>query len=161
MIWNSSTWNDENYFNFNAIDAYKTFPLIVTQITNNLFFRADCSKADTPGNAPEHNGLTQFGRVRTAFQIILFLLLLCPTHATNQSWNVEKRILESILYFLLKICKDRWRVSHIFIHGDWTYLPNIFVSFWKWGDVFTFFNNSDYDTISMQAYLLYRKRKST
>ena len=27
-------------------------------------FRADCSKADVPGNTPEHNGLTQFGRVR-------------------------------------------------------------------------------------------------
>jgi hypothetical protein len=28
-----------------------------------LFYRADCSKADVPGNTPEHNGLTQFGRV--------------------------------------------------------------------------------------------------
>ena len=28
-----------------------------------LIFRADCSKADVPGNKAEHNGLTQFGRV--------------------------------------------------------------------------------------------------
>ena len=28
------------------------------------FFRADCSKVDLPGVEPEHNGLTQFGRVR-------------------------------------------------------------------------------------------------
>ena len=28
-----------------------------------MIFRADCSKADVPGNKAEHNGLTQFGRV--------------------------------------------------------------------------------------------------
>ena len=31
--------------------------------------RADCSKADVPGNKAEHNGLTQFGRVSIVLPI--------------------------------------------------------------------------------------------
>ena len=37
--------------------------------------RADCSKADVPGNKAEHNGLTQFGRVRILSHAVLLVVL--------------------------------------------------------------------------------------
>ena len=44
--------------------------VVLGKISSNVssIFRADCSKADSPDVEPEHNGLTQFGRVRTYLQ---------------------------------------------------------------------------------------------
>ena len=54
------TDRSNNFFNF--LNIRMTF-----------FSRADCSKVDLPGVEPEHNGLTQFGRVRFEnCRVILF-----------------------------------------------------------------------------------------
>ena len=38
----------------------------------NPHFRADCSNADKPGAIPQHNGLTQFGKVTSNFLSLNF-----------------------------------------------------------------------------------------